>query len=311
MSSQEPMIHFVSGKGGVGKSTVAAALALYHAEKGRRTLLVEIESNEQMRKFFGVPEKIGYRELKLRPNLFGINIDSFEALKEYLQLRLKVRRLYEPLLSFKIFQQIVTAAPGLRELVMLGKIWHLAERRKDPETGKSLYSSIVIDAPATGHGLLFLRTPQTTVEAIQVGPIRREAKKVLNVLKDPNKTRLHLVTLAEEMPVNETLEMIDKLKRDIPISLGTIWVNALYPKLDERWSPPAIDRLKMESVSSEYSKAIREAAKDMYRYQKRQQTHLNHLRSRIAPLECKEIPFIFATSLKEVELHEIARKMHD
>ncbi|MBI4208446.1 MAG: ArsA family ATPase [Deltaproteobacteria bacterium] len=302
-----PQLNFISGKGGVGKSTVAATMALRFAEQGKRTLLVEIESNEFMRQSFNFAEPIGYREVQLRPHLYGINLHAFDAMKEYLHIRLKVRRLYEPFLNMKVVRQLLSAAPGLKELLILGKIWHLAERRKDPETGGPLYPFIVVDAPATGHGLLFLKTPQVTVDAVQVGPIHREAKKVLQILRNPERTQLHLVTLAEEMPVNETLEMIAQVQKGFPVALGRLFVNALFPRLDHRWAPSRL--MGLRGSENPCLEATLNAAEDMYYYERRQQTHLEQFRQAIYPLECAELPFLFRESIREPELQILAEKL--
>ncbi len=261
-----------------------------------------------MRQFFSVPKPIGYCETKLCSNLYGMNLHALDAMKEYLQMKLKFKQLFEPFLNMKVVQQFLSAAPGLKELLILGKIWHLAERRQDPETGGPLYPFIVVDAPATGHGLLFLKTPQVTVDAIQMGPIHREAQKVLRVLQDPQRTQLHLVTLAEEMPVNETLEMITQVQqKNFPVTLGRLFVNALFPKLDSRWAPSQLASLKGSENS--YLEAALNAAEDMWYYQKRQQTHLEQFRQAIYPLACEELPFLFAESMGKEELEILAEKL--
>src|SRR5438876_1151261 len=210
----ERRLHFVVGKGGVGKTTVAAALALTLARRGRRTLAVEMEPGRRLAGLLG-------READ--PRLSVLHVDGRAALEEYLNLVIPVKRLLATVFASKIYQYFVAAAPGLKELMTVGKIWYEATRS---EGGGPAWDAIVVDAPATGHSLQYLRMPQAARETFGAGLVQREASKITELLRDRRATAVHLVTLAEEMPVIEALEVVVTLRElverhQIVISAGS------------------------------------------------------------------------------------------
>src|SRR5213076_1178072 len=196
----ERRLHFVVGKGGVGKTTVAAALALTLARRGRRTRAVEMEPGGRLAGLLG-------READ--PRLSVLHVDGRAALEEYLNLVIPVKRLLATVFASRIYQYFVAAAPGLKELMTVGKIWYEATRQ---EGGRPAWDAVVVDAPATGHSLQYLRMPQAARDTFGAGLVQREAAKVVDLLRDARTTAVHLVTLAEEMPVAETLETYAQLK---------------------------------------------------------------------------------------------------
>jgi anion-transporting ArsA/GET3 family ATPase len=215
----------VTGKGGTGKTTVSAALALGAARSGRRVLIVEVGASEQITGLLdpGGPEA-GYEGRELLPNLWAMRIDPFKALAEYLGLQLGVQQPVDLVLRNKAFRQLMTAAPGWRELITLGKIWHLA---RDP----AAFDLIVVDAPATGHGVAFLDVPRVVMSAVHAGPLRAQAERVEQMIKDPENTLVLPVTLAEELPAREIGELVTRVRDGMGISIDRIVANAIVGTL--------------------------------------------------------------------------------
>lgn len=218
----------VTGKGGTGKTTVAAALAIKAAETGQRVALVEMGRDEQIRELLAPGSTpVGYegRDLLLRLRVF--HIDPFACLSEYLRLQIGMGRLVEMTLRNTGFRQLLSGMPGWRELVMLGKIWHLTQLERHP--GKPLYDLVVVDAPASGHGLTFLEVPSVARSAVRAGPMRRHAGQVEDLVQDPERTLLLPVTLAEELPTVETIELIERVASRIGTPIDRVVVNSVEP----------------------------------------------------------------------------------
>jgi anion-transporting ArsA/GET3 family ATPase len=218
------------GKGGTGKSTVAAALGLAAARRGRKVLLCEVAGQQRAtRTLIGHPPTDPYEETKVAPGLWATSIDPDSALEEYLRSQLPSRTLFELLRRSRIFQYLVAAAPGSRELLTIGKIWETAQLDR-PWTGAELrYDLVIVDAPATGHGLALLAAPRTFRDVAGVGRIQRQAGRIDAFVRDPDLTAVVAVALPEEMPVSETIELGTALERDIGLELGAVVMNGVYP----------------------------------------------------------------------------------
>ena len=217
----------VTGKGGVGKSTVALALGLKASELGKRTIVCEVASQERISHAFH-RGSVGFKETEFRQNLYGISIDPDEAMREYVLLALRVKAMRDLLFRSKLFTYLAAATPGLRELVTIGKIWELAldERRVK---GTKPYDLVILDAPATGHGVGFLQTPRTFANVARVGPIAAQAETLHRFITNRRKTGVAIVALPEEMPVNETATLERDLARTVGVSVDRIFLNGLYP----------------------------------------------------------------------------------
>jgi anion-transporting ArsA/GET3 family ATPase len=244
---------FVTGKGGVGRTTVAAALGLAAARAGKRTIVCEVAHQERMSHVFR-REGVGYSETELSERLFAISIDPERSMEEYLSSQVKPAPLYKVLFDNRLFQYFAAATPGMRELVTIGKIWELAqlERRSAKATP---YDLVIVDAPSTGHGLGILRTPATFRDAARVGPIRRQANIIDSFITNPKLTGVVTVALPEEMPVNETLDFKQALAAEMDMEIDAVVVNALYP---ERFSDDETDRIE-RAVDSNGSPGVRAA----------------------------------------------------
>jgi anion-transporting ArsA/GET3 family ATPase len=248
----EPKIHIVSGKGGVGKTTTAAALAVVAARHGRKVCIAEVDRKGTLPKLFGVSE-LAYEPRELAADVWGINILPEEALAEYLRVQYHMRRLSWAFTSTHFVDYITTAAPGLKDILLLGKIWFLEQDRGT----KHQFDTIIVDAPAAGHMLTFLSAPSGLSDAIRVGPIKRQADWLTSMLTDPKRTNVHLVTIAEEMPVSETLETATALSSKLSIAQGMIFANGIYGELFDADEEVALVKLLAEDHTDELT---REAA---------------------------------------------------
>jgi len=221
----ESRVLVVAGKGGVGKTTVAAALARMAADAGCSVLVVELEGKSGMSAAFGAAEPLGYDEVDLyhragsgkRGSVRGRRITPDDALLEYLADH-GLQRVSKRLVSSGVVDVVATAIPGIRDVLVLGKVKQL-ERDRAADL-------IVVDAPATGHAVTFLTSAGGLLDAARGGPVRAQAADVVELLSDPSRCRVLLVTLAEEMPVSETVEAAYQLEDRAGVQLGPVIVNA-------------------------------------------------------------------------------------
>jgi anion-transporting ArsA/GET3 family ATPase len=224
-------LHIVTGKGGTGKTTVAAALAVALAEGGRRVLLAEVEGRQALAQLFDVAA-LPYAEQHLSAaagggEVVGLAVDPEQALLEYLDLFYNLKRAAKLMKRMGAIDFVTTLAPGLRDVLLTGKIKErVSERKKD---GSPLFDAVVLDAPPTGRIKQFLDATQEVANLAKVGPLNKQSKGVIDLLHGPQ-TRIHLVTLLEEMPVQEAIDAATELG-DSGFRLGAIIVNRARPAL--------------------------------------------------------------------------------
>ncbi|HWS38703.1 MAG TPA: ArsA-related P-loop ATPase [Actinoplanes sp.] len=223
-------LHVVTGKGGTGKSTVAAALALGLAAGGRRTLLVEVEGRQGIAQLFGL-DPLPYAERPIATTTGGgevraLAVDPEEALLEYLDMFYKLGAAGRALRKVGAIDFATTIAPGLRDVLLTGKVKESTTRSQD---GRRVYDAVVLDAPPTGRVGRFLNVTEETRKLVKVGPIKTQSEGVASLLRSPM-TAVHVVTLLEEMPVQETLDAITELS-GLSIPVGRVVVNNARPPL--------------------------------------------------------------------------------
>jgi anion-transporting ArsA/GET3 family ATPase len=305
---------FVTGKGGVGKSTVAAALGVAAAREGKRAIVCEVAQQERMSRFFE-RQGVGYHETEISPNLFAFSIDPQRALEEYLLLQIKVKPVYDLMFKNRVFTYFAAATPGLRELVTIGKIWELAQLDRRVKRG-SKYDVVIVDAPATGHGIGILRTPKTFSDIARVGPIKRQADTIHRFVTDPELTSICAVAWPEEMPVNETLELQKNLKRDVGLTLERVFMNGIYPELfSEEDASTLRERLERETGSNggEAEVVRRAALRAAISEHRRASIH----REQLARLQqgvkkgVVELPFVFRPQLDMSAVELLADKIEE
>ena len=291
----------VTGKGGVGKSTVALSLALTAAAEGQRTILCEVSSQEHISHVFHRAE-VGFHEVEMAKNLWAISIDPDDAMREYVLLQLRVRAARDLLFRSRIFTYLAAATPGLRELVTIGKIWEVALPDRKVKKGRK-YDLVVVDAPATGHGVGFLQTPRTFANVARVGPIKAQAEALESFIVNHRKTGVAIVSLPEEMPVNETAALERSLTEDVGVAVDRIYMNALYP---ERFSRQEVEQLEAmcQNGASGGVRAASRAALSESRRARAQREQLARLAELVdAPL--RTLPFVFKPELGVDDIREL------
>jgi len=218
----------VTGKGGVGKSTVAAALGLAASRRGLHTIVVEVAARDDISRALGADAAGGSGERVVPEGPQHISIDPQRAMEDYLRRQLPVGALAALLARSRIVTTLTAATPGMRELLTIGKVWELTQPRR--RAGRAeLFDVVVLDAPATGHGLAMLRAPRTFASVARVGPVAKDARAIANFLADPLRTAVLAVSTAEEMPVSETFQLRSRLREDLGLDLTLVVVNALVP----------------------------------------------------------------------------------
>src|ERR671931_2223076 len=209
------------------------------AEAGRRTIVCEVADQDRVSRAFRREGVVPETEVRLADNLWAITIDPTQALEEWLGKQIGGVGL-RVLARSSAFQYFVAAAPGAKELITIAKVWELTQPSRWDSRNRT-YDLVVVDAPASGHGVAMMTTPRTFGEIARVGPIRRQAFKVRDLLADPARTGYVAVALPEEMPVNETLELEDHLPGAVGTGLDAIIVNAVYP---DRFSKAEAEKLR-------------------------------------------------------------------
>jgi anion-transporting ArsA/GET3 family ATPase len=293
----------VTGKGGTGKTTVSAALGLAAARRGKRVVICEVARQERLAAMFG-EEELGHTERELRPGLFGISIDPERAKEEWLRHQLHSGALAGMLGHSRIFQYLTAAAPGLTELVTMGMVWDLAQLER--RLGGATYDLAIVDAPATGHGVALLRAPRTYADIARVGPIRHQGMRIDAFVRDPKLTGLVAVALAEEMPVNETIDLGVRLRDEMGMAIDAIVVNAVYP---ERFTNAEAERMEsLDGRGPAGARAALRAALSEHRRARTQRSELGRLR-RAVKTPVTTLPYMFEPDLGVEQLESLSREL--
>lgn len=286
---------FFTGKGGVGKSTVTAATAVLAAEQGKKVLLVEVDAKNNLTALFE-HEPVGFEPRQVYPGVFVMQMDTEASLREYLkvQARVPVFGRLGPLA--RAFDFVATAAPGVREILTVGKIcWDLRESIQ----GRADWDLIVVDAAATGHVISQLDAPRAIQELVAVGPIRNQTDWMVELLRDPALTALNVVTSPEEMPVNETIELVAAAREQLDVPLGVVVVNRVLPEPFTRGDEEVFEALH-EPASLAVLRAgagpgvdqVLDAARLAVSMRRSRAPHLAHLRDEV-DLPLLLLPYLF------------------
>jgi anion-transporting ArsA/GET3 family ATPase len=294
----------VTGKGGVGKTTVSVALGMRAAAEGKRTIVCEVSAQENASRMFE-HTTVGFHEVELEENLWAISIDPDESMREYVLLQLKVRAMRDMLFRSRIFNYLAAATPGLKELVTIGKIWELAQLDRKVKSGRK-YDTVIVDAPATGHGVGFLQTPRTFANIARVGPIHSQAQTLDRFITDHDNTGVAIVALPEEMPVNETAALEHDLVEEVGVAVDRVYLNGLYP---ERFSKEEAEVLTaLAAIEDGATKAAARAALSEFGRARSQRAQLARLRRR-AEAPVKTLPFLFEPDLGPEAARRLSKRL--
>ncbi len=285
---------FVTGKGGVGKSAIAAGLALLGAQQGKRVLACEVDAKGNLPDFFEVSD-VGFQPREVQPRLHLMSMNTEESLKEYLSLQLKLPLVARVGPLARTFDFIANAAPGVKEILTIGKLAH--------EVREQNYDLVVVDAVATGHIVGHLRAPEAINELVKVGLIRDQTDWMLELLGDPATTGVVVVTSPEEMPVTESLELLEALG-ETNVDVAAVVVNRVLPELFGRGEEEIFDALRepemvgaLSQTAGEKVGLVLEAARLAVRLRRTRTAHLTRLREGIDPtLPTFYIPELFTRS---------------
>ena len=277
----------VIGKGGVGKSTVAAALGVAAARAGRRTIVAEVAGRDDVTRTFGGHDG-GYGERELAPNLSHISIDPQHALEEYLHEQLPLGLLAGLVGRSEMFLLFTAATPGMRELLSMGKVWQLTRS----------YDLVILDAPATGHGVAMLTAPQTFAAAARVGPVARQGSEIDALLRAPERTGMVVVATPEEMAVTEALDVRDMLRRELGHGPGRVVVNGVLPR---RFTAADAAALEADSGDPAVTSALW-----LHDRSGAQRPQLGRLRRGLPGVPSTSLPFLFADELSGADVERLA-----
>jgi len=220
MSLFDKKLLVIAGKGGVGRTTVSAALAVAAAERGKRVLICQTKSKERLSTLFGI-HHVGTETVRVRDNVHAVNMTPQAALREYGAMVLHSEFIAKQVLENKVSRTFLKAVPGLEDYAMLGKVWF--------HTTEPSWDLVIMDGPATGHLLTMLAIPLAILDTVPEGPLTRPASATLSLLRDPARAAMVIVTLAEDLPSNEAIELANHQQQGVRMPLGPLVVNQLYP----------------------------------------------------------------------------------
>jgi anion-transporting ArsA/GET3 family ATPase len=283
---------------------VAYALGLAAAARGERVIVCEIAEQERGSALFARPP-IGFRETELSPGLWAISINPDEMVREYLEVLLPVRAMAKLLYRSNLFTYLAAATPGLREVVTMGKAWELAQdERRSPESTQT-YDRVIVDAPATGHGIGFLESPGTFRRIAKAGPVAHQAARIEDTITDRGFTGVAIVAAPEEMAVNESGSLATALPR-AGLALDAIFVNGLYPQRFSAAELGRIDEVRRRAVAGGPAEAALGAALTEAERVKAQHAELDRLRQLVPSIPSTELPFLFSADFGADELELLA-----
>lgn len=282
---------FVTGKGGVGKTTVSAALGVLAASQGKKTLVCEVDAKGNLADFFEAGDT-GFAPTEVADRLYAMTMDTEESLKEYLSLQLKIPVVARIGPLARTFDFVANAAPGVKEILTVGKFAFEVRERN--------YDLVIVDAPASGHIVGQLAAPDAIKELVQVGLVRDQTGWMMDILADPLQTGVVIVSAPEEMPVSETIELVERLGTETRVDVAGVIVNRVLPELFSRGEEAVFDSLRADDVVDALDAAVDgpvrpliEAAELAVALRRSRAEHLSRLRDELPDLEPLYVPYLF------------------
>jgi anion-transporting ArsA/GET3 family ATPase len=286
---------FFTGKGGVGKSTMAAATALLLANVGKRVLLIEVDAKGDVPAQFE-QKAVGFSPREVYPGILAMAMDTEASLREYLRVNMRVPVLGKLGPLAKVLDFVAEAAPGVKEILTVGKImWEVRESIE----GRARFDVVVVDAAASGHIVAQLGAAEAIQELVDVGPLSDQTRWVAELIADPHVTAVNVVTTPEEMPVTETIELVARLRAEVEAPLGAVIVNRVLPELFTHADEETFEALR-EPAAAELltaragagSVAVLDAARLAVSLRRTRATHLEELRTTV-DLPLLYVPYLF------------------
>lgn len=286
---------FVTGKGGVGKTTVSSALALFAAQQGKKVLFCEIDGKGDVAGYLEC-QPTAFKEREVAPGLFAMTMDTEASMKEYLRINLRLPLAGRIGPVAKAFDFLASAAPGVREILTVGKLCYEVRERN--------YDLVVVDAPASGHIIGQLAAPQAVNSLVKVGLIRSQTDWMLEILSDHDTTGLVAVCTPEEMPVTETIELAERVKHETTVAMSAVVVNRVLPELFGTTEEAVFDALSTAEELAEVDRLtvgnaapVFDAARLAVTLRRSRSSHLEHLRAEIDPtVPLLYLPYLFTRS---------------
>ena len=299
---------FVTGKGGVGKTTIAASLALLAATRGKRTLVCEVDAKGNLADFFEA-SPFAFDPREVQPRLWAMTMNMEASLREYLNLQLKLPRIAKIGPVARTFEFVANAAPGVREILTVGKAaW---------EATRGDWDLVVVDAVASGHIVSQLSAPQSINELVHVGLVRNQTDWMIDLLADPSQTGVVIVSAPEEMPVNETVELAGRLHDETDLDLAAVVVNRVLPELFGRGEEEVFDRLRRPGPTATLAELVDgdvepvlDAAELAVTLRRTRAGHLTALRRQLDPtLMLLYVPYLFTRTHGVRATHQVAQHL--
>lgn len=299
----------VTGKGGVGRSTLAASIASACAKRGRKTLLFEANANDRFGSFFGA-EAVGHEIKPLARDLYAVNTTPAAALEEYGLMILRFKRVYRMVFENRVTKYFLRAIPGLDDYAILGKAWyHTTEGKREPT-----WDTVVFDMPASGHTLSMLRTPRVILDTVPEGPLTRTARAIHELLHDPERCAIVLVTLAEEMPTNEASDLAGALDDELALKVSRVLVNQVYPDRFPEGSPQdqVLDALRAHTGGGEATSDVTALTRHGSLARARRRLNEKYLQELDARFDDPvRLPYLFTPSIGSAEIVALTELLED
>jgi anion-transporting ArsA/GET3 family ATPase len=295
---------FVTGKGGVGKTTIAAALALLGSRLGKRTLVCEVDAKGNLAGFFETAPTT-FAEREIAPDLWAMSMDTEESLKEYLSLQLRLPLVARLGPVARTFDFVANAAPGVKEILIVGKLaWEIRQNH---------YDLVVVDASASGHIVGQLAAPQAINQLVQVGAVRDQTGWIVDILGDRDVTGVVVVSAPEEMPVAETIDLAAQLEEKTVVDLAAVVVNRVLPELFGRGEEEVFERLQEPAHAGRFADAVGgdvapllDGAELAVRLRRTRAGHLARLREGLPDIPMLYVPYLFQRTHGARATHQIA-----